>query len=51
MDLNRVADAVVIGGGVVGASIAHYLADKGLTNVVILERTESGVALLARHRD
>ncbi len=42
MDLNRVADAVVIGGGVVGASIAHYLADKGLTNVVILERNRVG---------
>ena len=32
------ADVVIIGGGVVGASIAHHLAHDGCTNVVIVER-------------
>ncbi|MEE8422341.1 MAG: FAD-binding oxidoreductase [Dehalococcoidia bacterium] len=32
------ASAVVIGGGIVGTSIAHYLAAKGLSDVVLLER-------------
>ncbi|HJM88150.1 MAG TPA: FAD-binding oxidoreductase [Dehalococcoidia bacterium] len=32
------AAAVVIGGGIVGTSIAHYLAAKGLSDVVLLER-------------
>jgi sarcosine oxidase subunit beta len=32
------AEAVVIGGGIVGTSIAHYLALKGLKGVVLLER-------------
>ncbi|HJM76206.1 MAG TPA: FAD-binding oxidoreductase [Dehalococcoidia bacterium] len=32
------ASAVVIGGGIVGASIAHYLAAKGLSDVLLLER-------------
>ncbi|MDP6453640.1 MAG: FAD-binding oxidoreductase [SAR202 cluster bacterium] len=33
------ASAVVIGGGVVGSSIAHYLAQKGLKDVVLLEKS------------
>ena len=32
------APAVVIGGGIVGSSIAHYLAQKGLRGVVLLEQ-------------
>ena len=32
------AEAVVIGGGIVGASTAHYLARKGLKGVTLLER-------------
>ena len=32
------ASALVIGGGIVGISIAHYLAAKGLADVVLLER-------------
>ena len=32
------ASAVVIGRGIVGTSIAHYLAAKGLGGVVLLER-------------
>ena len=34
----RVADAVVIGGGIMGASVAHFLARKGLGAVVLLEK-------------
>ena len=34
------ADAVVIGGGIVGASAAYYLAKKGLREVVLLEKGE-----------
>ncbi|MBI4338061.1 MAG: FAD-binding oxidoreductase [Chloroflexi bacterium] len=36
------ASAVVIGGGIVGASIAHFLAKKGLKGVVLLERDTVG---------
>ena len=34
----RAADAVVIGGGIMGASAAHFLAKKGLGDVVLLEK-------------
>lgn len=34
----RTAEAVIVGGGIVGASIAHYLARKGLRGVTLLER-------------
>ena len=32
------ADVVIVGGGIVGASTAHYLARKGLKGVTLLER-------------
>ncbi|HEX8493251.1 MAG TPA: FAD-binding oxidoreductase [Pyrinomonadaceae bacterium] len=32
------ADVVIIGGGIVGASVAYHLAEAGCTNVLILER-------------
>lgn len=32
------ADVAIIGGGIVGASIAWHLADAGCTNVIVLER-------------
>ena len=32
------ADVVIVGGGIVGASIAYHLAEAGCTNVVVLER-------------
>jgi sarcosine oxidase subunit beta len=32
------ADVVIIGGGIVGASIAYHLAEAGCTNVLIVER-------------
>ncbi len=37
MDLPKTASAVVIGGGVVGCSIAYHLARRGLADVVVVE--------------
>ena len=42
MDLPRTASAVVIGGGVVGCSIAYHLARRGQRDVVVLEREAVG---------
>jgi sarcosine oxidase, subunit beta len=42
MDLPRTANAVVIGGGVVGCSIAYNLARRGLADVVVVERDTVG---------
>jgi sarcosine oxidase subunit beta len=39
-DLPRTADAVVVGGGVMGASTAYHLAKRGLSDVVLLEREQ-----------
>ncbi len=36
--MKRTADAVIIGGGVTGVSIAYNLAKRGLTNICVLER-------------
>ena len=38
MELPRIADVVVVGGGVMGASTAYHLALKGCGKVVLLER-------------
>jgi sarcosine oxidase subunit beta len=38
----RTAGAVIIGGGVVGCSIAYHLARRGLTDVLVLERDAVG---------
>jgi sarcosine oxidase subunit beta len=37
--MERTADAVIIGAGVMGASTAFQLVQRGLTNVVVLEKT------------
>jgi sarcosine oxidase, subunit beta len=34
----QTADVVIIGGGVVGASVAYHLAERGCANVVVVER-------------
>lgn len=36
------ADAVIIGGGVMGASIAFHLAEAGVRNIVVVERGDLG---------
>ncbi len=36
------ADVVVVGGGVIGASIAYHLAAKGVRSVIVLERDRLG---------
>jgi sarcosine oxidase subunit beta len=38
----RAADVVIVGGGVMGASIAFHLAEAGVRNVVVIERGELG---------
>jgi len=42
MDVPRTASAVIIGGGVVGCSIAYHLAVRGLRDLVVLERETVG---------
>ncbi|HEX6352529.1 FAD-binding oxidoreductase [Actinophytocola sp.] len=40
--LPATASVVIVGGGVIGASIAFHLAEAGVTDVVLLERAELG---------
>jgi sarcosine oxidase subunit beta len=40
MDIPRTADIVIIGGGVMGASIAYHLATRGVKNVLLLEKEQ-----------
>jgi sarcosine oxidase subunit beta len=42
MDLPRTASVVIIGGGVVGCSIAYHLARRGMRDVLVLERDAVG---------
>src|SRR5712692_5378332 len=42
MTVPRTASVVVIGGGVVGCSIAYHLARRGVRDVVVLERETVG---------
>ena len=38
----RTAEAVIIGAGIMGCAIAHALAERGMTDVVVLERDQIG---------
>jgi sarcosine oxidase subunit beta len=40
MSLPKRAAVVVIGGGVIGASVAHHLAERGVRDVVVLDRAD-----------
>ena len=40
MDLPRTADIVIIGGGVMGASIAYHLATRGNNKILLLEKEQ-----------
>ena len=43
------ADVVVVGGGVLGASIAYHLATKGVRDIVVLERDRLGAGSTSRN--
>ena len=40
--MGRTADVVIVGGGIIGASIAYHLTKKGVRNVLVLERDRLG---------
>ena len=42
MDVKNTAEAVIIGGGIQGTSLAYHLAQRGLTKVCLLEMNELG---------
>ena len=39
-ELPTQADVVIVGGGVIGTSLAYHLTKIGITNVVLLERKQ-----------
>ena len=41
-DIPKSAEIVIVGGGVIGLSVAFHLAERGMTDVVVLERDEIG---------
>ena len=43
------AEVVIVGGGVLGASIAYHLATKGVRDVVVLERDRLGSGSTSRN--
>jgi sarcosine oxidase subunit beta len=43
------ADVVIVGGGIVGASIAYHLAARGVRNVIVLERDQIGSGSTTRN--
>jgi len=48
MDLPKTADVVIIGGGVVGCSIAYHLARRGARDVLVLERDAIGAGTTSK---
>jgi sarcosine oxidase subunit beta len=41
-EIPKTADVVIVGAGIIGCSIAYHLAERGLTNVVVVERDMIG---------
>ena len=39
--MKRTAEVAIVGGGIMGASIAYHLAARGAKNVVVFEREEA----------
>lgn len=39
--MNRTADVIIIGGGVVGCASAYYLTQKGVKDIIVLEASDS----------
>ena len=39
--MNKTAEVIIIGGGVVGCAAAYYLAKKGVKYVIVLEADKS----------
>jgi sarcosine oxidase subunit beta len=47
--MSETADVVIIGGGIIGSSIAYYLAEAGCSNVIVVERgAEQGLGSTGR---
>ena len=42
------ADVVIVGGGIIGCSIAYHLGRLGITDVLVLERNELSAQATAR---
>src|SRR5437762_12697913 len=40
--MRRTADVVIVGGGIIGASIAYHLTKKGVRDILVLERHRLG---------
>src|SRR6266849_11180731 len=40
--MRRTADVVIVGGGIIGASIAYHLTKKGVRDILVLERDRLG---------
>ncbi len=38
MIIPKTADAIIIGGGVMGASTAFYLSERGFSDIILLEK-------------
>lgn len=46
--MQKTFDAIVIGAGVIGSSVAYHLARLGCTNVLVLDRTQIGAGTTAQ---
>ena len=39
--MNKTADVIIVGGGIVGCATAYYLAKKGIKDIIVLEGSDS----------